>query len=264
MPDTSTRQTALVTGASGGIGLAFAEELARRGFDLVLVARTEAALRDLGTRLSEQHRVRCEAIAMDLATVDAADRLVAQLHGRPIDLLVNNAGFAQYGPFVETDPAVELQMLTLNVITLTRLSKLLLPAMVGRRSGRILNVASTAAFMPGPLMAVYYASKAYVLSFSEALAEELRGTGCTVTTVCPGPTRSGFQQRAAMEESKLVKRRKLLDASEVARLALDGTLRGDRLVLPGANSKLHSILPRLLPRALLPRLVRSAQAPDGG
>jgi uncharacterized protein len=253
--------TAIVTGGSSGIGLAFSEELARRGHDLILVARGEGQLREAAARLTERHGVRAEAIALDLATADAADRLIAQLQGRVVDVLVNNAGFAQYGLFVETDPQVELQMITLNVITLTRLTKLILPGMVGRRSGRVVNVASTAAFMPGPLMAVYYASKAYVLSFSEALHEELRGTGCTVTAVCPGATRTGFQERASMEDSKLVRGRKLLSADEVARQGIDGAFSGDPLVVPGAMSKLQSLAPRFVPRSLLPRLVRSAQAP---
>lgn len=260
MPD-SAPPTALVTGATSGIGLAFAEELARRHYDLVLVARGEADLQALDTRLSNAHGIRVDTVAMDLATVDAADRLVARIEGRTIDLLINNAGFAQYGPFVETDAAVELGMLTVNVVTLTRLTKLILPGMVARGSGRVLNVASTAAFMPGPLMAVYYASKAYVLSLSEALADELRDTGCSVTALCPGAVRTGFQERAAMEDSKLVKGRTLLDPAEVARQGLEGALRGDPLVVPGVMSKLQSIVPRFVPRAFLPRIVRSAQAP---
>lgn len=253
--------TALVTGASSGIGLAFCEELARREHDLVLVARGEEALREVAARLTDRHGVRADVVAMDLAAAEAADRLVDQLAGRPVQVLVNNAGFAQFGPFLETDPEVELQMIALNIVTLTRLTKLLLPAMVGAGYGRVINVASTAAFMPGPLMAVYYASKAYVLSLSEALAEELRGTGCSVTAVCPGATRTGFQERAAMEDSKLVRGRKLLDAAEVARQGIEGAFAGDPLVVPGALSKLQSLAPRFVPRSLLPRLVRSAQAP---
>ncbi len=263
MPDSTARPAALVTGATSGIGLAFAEDLARRHHDLTLVARGQDALDALAQRLAREHGIGCRAIAMDLSATDAADRLAESLGGARVDLLVNNAGFAQYGPFLETDPLVEMQMITLNVVTLTRLTKLLLPPMVARNSGRILNMASTAAFMPGPLMAVYYATKAYVLSFSEALAEELRGTGCTVTVVCPGPTRTGFQERASMEDSKLVKDRSLLDPADVAREGIDAALRGERLLVPGALNKVQSLIPRFVPRSLLPRLVRSAQERAG-
>ena len=259
MPDSIARPAALVTGATSGIGLAFAEELARRRYDLTLVARGQSALDELSERLAREHGVHCGGIGLDLAGIDAADRLVEKLGDARIDLLINNAGFAQYGPFLETDPVAELEMLTLNVVTLTRLTKLLLPRMVARRSGQILNTASTAAFMPGPLMAVYYATKAYVLSFSEGLAEELRGSGCSVTVLCPGPTRTGFQERAAMEDSKLVKGRNLLDPADVAREGIDAALRGDPLVVPGALNKVQSLIPRFVPRSLLPRLVRSAQ-----
>lgn len=264
MSDSPERPTALVTGATSGIGLSFAEELARRKYDLVLVARGEDELRQLSRRLEEQHGIDAHPLVLDLATQDSADRLVGQMGQQRIDLLVNNAGFAQFGPFAETDATVELAMLNLNIVTLTRLTKLILPSMIARGSGRVLNVASTAAFMPGPLMAVYYASKAYVLSFSEALAEELRGTGCTATVICPGATRTGFQERAKMEDSKLVRGRTLLDADEVAREGIEAALRGDTLVIPGTRDKLHSLLPRFLPRGLVPRLVRSAQAPTEG
>jgi uncharacterized protein len=262
MSASPSRQSALVTGATSGIGLAFAEELSRRGFDLLLVSRSEDELSELARRLAREHGVRADHVALDLSAPDSADRLTAAMGARRIDLLVNNAGFAQYGPFVETDAEVEMRMLNLNIVTLTRLTKLLLPAMVARGSGRILNVASTAGFMPGPLMAVYYASKAYVLSFSEALAEEVRGSGCSVTVLCPGPTRTGFQERARMEESKLVKGRRLLDATEVARRGIEAALAGETVVVPGVANRLQSLVPRIMPRSLLARLVRSAQAPD--
>lgn len=150
-------------------------------------------------------------------------------------------------------------MMQLNMITLTRLTKRLLPGMLERRWGRILNVASTAAFMPGPLMTVYYASKAYVLSFSEALNEELRGSGVSVTALCPGPTRTGFQARAQMEDSRLVQGKALLDSATVARAGYVGMLRGTSVVVPGFANKLQTLVPRLLPRTLVPSVVRHAQ-----
>jgi uncharacterized protein len=262
MPTPTRSLTALITGATSGIGLALAEELARRKYDLVIAARRAEELGVVAVDLSERHSIGVEKVALDLSEPDAADRLAGQLRldDRPIDVLVNNAGFAQYGPFVETDAEAELRMLYLNIFTVTRLTKLLLPSMVARGSGRVLNVASTAAFMPGPLMAVYYASKAYVLSFSEALAEEARGSGVTVTALCPGPTRTGFQARAEMEESKLVKNRSIMDAAAVAHAGIEGALRGRSLVIPGATNKLQTLVPRLLPRFLVPRLVKAAQA----
>jgi uncharacterized protein len=263
MPEALAGQTALVTGATSGIGLELATELARRGFHLVVVSRNAERVQAVATRLAKEHGIRADAIALDLSEPDAADRLMSELddRDRQIDVLVNNAGFAQYGPFVENDPEVELRMLHLNIVALTRLTKLLLPDMVVRGTGRVLNVASTGAFMPGPLMAVYYATKAYVLSFSEALAEELRGSGVTVTVLCPGPTSTGFQARAGMQNSKLVKDRRIMDAATVARAGIDATIRGTPVLIPGGINRLQSLLPRLLPRFIVTRLVRSAQSP---
>lgn len=254
-------KTALITGATGGIGLDLAECFARDRHDLVLVARRAAELEAVAARFMQQYGISVQTIVADLSEVGAADQVAAQLaeRGVQIDVLVNNAGFAQYGAFVATDADQELRMMQLNMITLTRLIKLLLPAMIARRSGAILNVASTAAFMPGPLMAVYYATKAYVLSLSEALHEELRGTGVTVTALCPGPTRTGFQARAQMEASKLVRGREIMDAQTVARLGYAGLRRGLALVIPGRMNQLQAALPRFVPRRLLPALVRRAQ-----
>src|SRR6185436_6905763 len=198
------RDLALVTGASSGIGADLARELAQGGHDLVLVARGEDKLKALAAELEKAHSIRARVISADLAQPDAAVQLVKQLGGTPIDVLINNAGYALYGRFAETDAADELRMIQVNIVALTQLAKLLLPGMLARKKGRILNVASTAAFQPGPLMAVYYATKAYVLSFSEALANELQGTGVGVTALCPGPTRTGFQKRAEIERTHLV------------------------------------------------------------
>src|SRR5712691_8172351 len=202
MPD---RKTALITGASFGIGQELAGIFAREGYNLVLVARTADKLRQLASELEKAHGTRSLILASDLAAPGAA----AYIHDQTtraditVDVLVNNAGFGQFGLFAENDLEECLQQIQLNVTTLTHLTRLYLPEMVARKSGRILNVASTAAFQPGPLMAVYYATKAYVLHFSEAIAEELRHSGVTVTALCPGPTETGFAAAADVGATRL-------------------------------------------------------------
>jgi short-subunit dehydrogenase len=254
------RPTALVTGASGGIGEAVARELAGRGHDLVLVARRERELQDLAQHLAAAHGVAAEVIPFDLAQPMAGAELAHVQRGRRIDVLVNSAGFADFKEFTAADLAKLRSMINVNVGALTELTHELLPGMIEQGSGRVLNVASTAAFMPGPVMAVYYATKAYVLSLSEAVAREVHGTGVTVTALCPGPTRTGFQARAAMESSKLVKGRSLMDAGTVARLGVDGLLAGRPVVVPGWNNKLQAVFPRFTPRRLVPVLVERAQS----
>src|SRR6202795_3291921 len=194
----SSTKTALITGASFGIGHELAGIFAREGYNLVLVARTADKLRQLASDLEKTHGTRSLILAGDLSSPGAA----AYIHDQTtraelaVDVLVNNAGFGQFGLFAENDLEECLQQIQLNITTLTHLTRLYLPDMLSRKSGRILNVASTAAFQAGPLMAVYYATKAYVLHFSEAIANELEGTGVTVTCLCPGPTSTEFQERA--------------------------------------------------------------------
>ncbi|HXO21376.1 MAG TPA: SDR family oxidoreductase, partial [Thermoanaerobaculia bacterium] len=250
---------ALVTGASSGIGREIARVLAANGFDLVLVARSGGPLQDLARELQGKHGGGARVIVKDLAVPTAPAEIAAELDRIAIDVLVNNAGFATYGPFAETDLAAELKEMQLNVVALTHLTKLFLPAMLARRWGRILNVASTAAFQPGPLMAVYYATKAYVLSFSEAIAEELSGSGVTVTALCPGPTESGFQDRADMHDSKLFAGKKIMDAATVARAAYDGLMAGKRIVIPGWRNRLLAESVRVTPRRLVTAVVRKMQ-----
>ncbi|HEU4326586.1 MAG TPA: SDR family oxidoreductase [Roseiflexaceae bacterium] len=258
---TNTRQTALITGASGGIGEELARIFAARGFNLALVARTESKLRALGSELAHQHGVSAAVFAADLADPAAPPQLAERLAvaGVTVDVLVNNAGFATYGNFAELDIDGELRLLQVNIVALSHLTRLLLPGMIQRGRGRILNVASTAAFMPGPLMADYYASKAFVLSFSEALNNELSGTGVSVTVLCPGPTSTGFQARAQMEQSKLVSGRAIMDAATVARAGFEGLMRERPVVIPGLMNRIQTFLPRLLPRAFVPAIVRQAQ-----
>ena len=252
--------TVLITGASSGIGLELARTFARHTHDLVLVARHEARLGELAGELAGLG-VRAHVVAADLASPGAAARLVDRVNadGLRIDVLVNNAGYGLFGAFTETALDTELRMIQLNIVALTELTKRLLPAMVARRSGRILNLASTAAFLPGPLMAVYYATKAYVLSFTEALASELEGTGVSVTALCPGPTASGFQAAARLEESKLVAGKKLPGAREVAEFGYEALMAGTTVAIPGVMNKLTAAMPRLLPRSAVRRIVRSAQ-----
>jgi len=253
-------KTALITGASGGIGYELALLLARDGFDCILVARSRDKLDELAARLESEFRVKTLVVARDLSKSTAVDEIYEEVSAASmsIDVLVNNAGFPVYGRFVDTDWQTELDMLQVNVVALTALTKLFVRGMVERRNGRILNLASTAAFVPGPLMAVYYASKAYVLSFSQALANELQGTGVTVTALAPGPTRTGFQKRGVMEDSRLV-RGQIADAKSVAAAGYHGMMRGKTIVIPGFSNKLIPWVARVSPRGAVTRVVRRMQ-----
>jgi uncharacterized protein len=256
-----SRPTALVTGASGGIGRDLAKLLAAGGHDLILVARSVDALDLLAAELRREHGVAAAVVGADLSEADAGARVAAEVEARGlrVDVLVNNAGVGLYGAYLETDGERELRMIQLNVMALTQLTKLLLPAMAARRSGRIMNVASVAAFQPGPYMAVYYATKAYVLSYSEALAEELSGSGVTVTCLCPGVTSTNFQATAELKRSRRGQRSITMDSATVARAGYDGLMRGKRIVIPGALNKALVQGLRLTPRRLVTRIVRTIQ-----
>jgi short-subunit dehydrogenase len=253
-------KTALITGASGGIGYELALLFARDGFDCILVARSHDKLNDLAARLESDFRVKTLVLAKDLSKPTAVAEIFEEVSAAaiPVDVLVNNAGYPVFGLFAETNLQNELEMLQVNVIALTALTKLFLKGMIERRSGRILNLASTAAFLPGPLMAVYYASKAYVLLFSEALANELQGTGVTVTALSPGPTRTGFQKRGQLEDSRLV-RGQIGDARSVALAGYRGLMAGKTIVIPGLSNKLIPWVVRLSPRGMVTRVVRRMQ-----
>lgn len=254
----SRRPLALVTGASSGIGRALALRLAREGFDLMLVARRQAELTALAGELAPSG-ARAEALAVDLSAPGAIAAVAAALGTRDLDLLINNAGFGVFGMFADNATERELAMIDLNVRVLTELSKRLLPAVIRARGG-IINVASTAAFQPGPWMAVYYATKAYVLSLSEALAEELADRGVRVMALCPGPTQSGFQGAAAMERSGLL-RMPLPSAEWVADAAWRAWRRGRRVCVPGWMNRSMVLSVRLLPRRWTTALVRMVSAP---
>jgi uncharacterized protein len=253
--------TALITGASSGLGEEFAKLAAADKHDIVLVARSLDKLNALAETLAKAHGIRATALAEDLSRPESVDVIVDVLAARgiTIDILINNAGFGTYGPFTETSAAEERQLIEVNITALSMLTKRFVKGMVERRRGWILNVASTAAFQPGPLMAVYYASKAYVLSFSEALANELEGSGVIVTCLCPGPTRTGFGERARMKESRLLEVKWVMDAPAVARAGYEGLKAGRTLVVPGLMNKVGVQVLRISPRRVVARVVRAMQ-----
>lgn len=253
--------TVLVTGASSGIGRELTRLFARDRYDLVLVARQQPVLESLAAELTREFGIVVHVIALDLADRGAAGELHAQLRQRAIDVdvLVNNAGFGMQGAFVELEAERQLQMIQLNVSTLTALTRLLLPAMIERRRGGVLNVGSTAAFQPGPLMAVYYATKAFVVSFSEALADEVAGSGVRVSCLAPGPTTTGFAAEAGAERSRLFQGT-TMSAAEVARIGYDGWQNGTPLVIAGTGNRLKAMLVRFMPRAMVLRAVRELNA----
>ena len=267
--DGGKRGTAVITGASGGIGEELAKLFAADGYDLVLVARSRDGLDRVGGALAAEHRVAFHAVPADLTDPSAPEAVFRAVRDAGVETsaLVNNAGFGLHGAFAAVDgkPANDLQreldMIQLNVTALTHLTKLFLPDMVARRRGRVLNVASTAAFQPGPFMAVYYATKAYVLSFSEAVAMELRGTGVTVTALCPGPTHTGFQKHADAEGTRLFHSPLVMNAPDVARIGYRGMQRGKRVVVTGALNRLLAVGTRLVPHSVSAKIVERGHEP---
>jgi len=248
----------LITGASVGIGAALARVFAKNGSEIALTARREPQLAALADEIAAAGHSRPHVVPIDLARGDAPARIAHELLVRGLEpaIVVNNAGFGLYGEAAELDRAEQLAMIDLNVKTLTDLSLRWLDSLARHRGG-ILNVASLAGFLPGPGMAVYYATKAYVLSFSEALHQELKAAGVRVTALCPGPVQTEFQSRAGMVNAppRLLAR----SAERVAREGYDGFMRGDRLVIPGLGNKIVSWLPRLLPRGAILRMTQASQ-----
>jgi short-subunit dehydrogenase len=249
--------TVLITGASGGLGHEFAKLFARDHHNLVLVARSGDKLAQVAAEL-QAHGVTVKTIALDLATPPAPKFLFDQLQreGIVVDILVNNAGFGAFGEFAQMPEGEILGQIQLNIAALTELTRLFLPPMVQRRTGRIVNVASTAGFQPGPLMAVYYATKAYVISFSEAIANEVRDSGVTVTCFCPGATHTGFARRAGNEKSRLFKQVGAMSAEKVALDGYRALMEGRTLAISGAHNWLVAQSTRFAPRKLVTALSR--------
>lgn len=254
----------LVTGASGGIGLEYARLAAQDGENLVLVARSVDRLNAVASTLRAECGVDVTVIAEDLTDGGSIGRIMDSLEARGIvvDALINNAGVGKLAPFAGMDEAAIDAMLALNVRSVTMLTRALLPGMIERKRGRILNVASTAAFQPGPLMAVYYATKAYVMNWSLALSLELEGTGVTVTCLCPGPTRTGFQDVAGMNRTAMFKSPLVMTAADVALIGRRALLRGTPLVVAGYRNAFFAFCTRLISRTLGGRIARRLQGAD--
>jgi uncharacterized protein len=259
---TYPNKTALITGASSGIGKALAENFAKDGYHLVLAARGVAKMQTLADDLQKRYGITVTVIGADLETNDGAVKLHADIKAKGITIsaLANNAGYGTFGEFKDSALAPELAMMQLNMNTVVVLTKLFMPDLLATQ-GKVLNTASTAAFQPGPYMAVYYATKAFVLSFSEAIAAELEGTGVTVTALCPGPTASGFQDKADMGASALVKGKKLPTADEVAAAGYKAMQRGQRVYIPGAMNWLMAQSLRITPRNMVTSLVKQMSKP---
>lgn len=259
----SARPTALVTGASRGIGLELARLLAADGHDLVLLARSEGPMRALAQELTESHGVAVRIELADLSDPAAPGAVVSRLEadGVAIDVLVNNAGFGSTGAFHTLDLATELRQVQVNVGALTALTGLLLPGMVRRGRGRVLNIASTAAFQPGPFMAVYFATKSYVLSFTEAIAFELKGTGVSATAHCPGATETGFAARAGNDKNKLFTKQKPAGAAVVAADAYRAMCAGKVVRIHGAANWVGAFSVRFSPRWAVPYVAASLNQP---
>ncbi|HID38815.1 MAG TPA: SDR family oxidoreductase [Calditrichaeota bacterium] len=251
----SSQQTALITGASTGIGYELAEVFARDHYNLVLVARSQKKLEKLAGNLERDYGIKTTVITQDLSVADGPQKIhdVLQKQGIEIDVLVNNAGFGNYGMFTETDWKTEAAMIQLNITSLTHLTKLFLPSMLKKGRGKIMNIASTAAFFPGPFMSVYYASKAYVLSFSQALSKELAGSGITVSVLCPGATKTEFSKVANMENARLFDSNLIIfmSAKEVAVQGYKGLMKNKSLVITGLANKLMIQSVRFIPRNLM-------------
>ena len=246
----------LITGASTGIGKELSKLCASDGRNLVLVSRDHEKLHLLAENLVAKYRIQVEVLPKDLSTIDSANEIFDKVFSLDleIDTLINNAGFGSLGAFHRSDLDNQLEMLRLNIVTLTQLTHYFLPAMIAKNSGKIMNIASTASFQPGPYMAVYYASKAFVLSFSEALSEELRETGVTSTALCPGPTRTEFQARAKLGKSNLM-RLGMHDAHRVAEVGYRAMVNGKTLAVPGLLNRLLMQSLRISPRVLVRRVV---------
>jgi hypothetical protein len=259
---TQSHPIALITGASSGIGKALAENFAEHGYDVILAARSVDKMQTHAANLEKRFGVTALVIASDLESPTGAGELHAEIkrHGLTLSALANNAGYGTFGEFKDASLDTQLAMMQLNMNSVVALAKLFLPDLLATK-GKMLNTASTAAFQPGPYMAVYYATKAFVLSFSEALAAELAETGVTVTAFCPGPTASGFQDKADMHHSGMVKGKRLPTSEEVARKGFRAMQHGRRVYIPGWKNWILAQLPSFTPRWLVTRIVMWVTGP---
>ena len=259
------KKTALITGASNGIGLELAKVHASKGDNLVLVARNKQKLDELKLELENQFNIKIHTIGKDLSQLNSAQEVYDETtrENIQIDYLINNAGFGDFGMFVESDWNKQQQMINLNISSLTQFTHLYLQEMVKRKNGKIMNVASTAAFQSGPTMAVYYATKAFVLSFSEAVNNEVKNKGITITTLCPGPTESGFKTAAAMEESRLFKYGKFPSSKAVAIYGYNAMMKGKTVAIHGVTNWLGANFVRFVPRSWMVLLIRKVQGKVG-
>ncbi len=258
----TNKPIALITGASGGIGKALCEEFAKDGYDLILAARSIEKMQLQSTELQKRYGIRVTVVGADLESASGAEQLHRQIKqsGMVLSALVNNAGYGTFGEFKDTALSATLGMMQLNMNSLVILTKLFLPDLLATK-GALLNVASTAAFQPGPFMAVYYATKSFVLYFSEGLACELEGTGVTVTALCPGPTASGFQDKAVMQASALVKNKKLPSAESVAASGYAAMKRGKRVHITGFVNNMLAQSIRVTPRNWVTALLKQLTKP---
>lgn len=254
--DIQNRNTALITGASSGIGYELSKLFAEHRYNLVLVARNVERLSELSKELIQNFNIHVKIIQKDLSLTCSAEEIFYEVESSniQIDILVNNAGAGANGLFHEIDYKKDIEMINLNIASLTILTKLFTQKMVERKKGRILNVASTGSYQPGPYIAVYYATKAYVLSFSEAITNELKDYGISVTTLCPGATKTEFSKRAGKADLKIA-----MDAKTVAMAAYDGLMRNKRLVIPGWKNKLAVAVSKLFPGNISAKAVREIQ-----
>ncbi len=246
-------KTALITGASSGLGLCLAKIFAREGYNVVLVARSEEKLNELKAEIESKYKKSAYVCPADLSSADSARKIFefTEQNKLSVDVLVNNAGFGDFGPFAESDLNKQTQMIAVNITALTQLCHLYMNPMIKRGSGKILNIASIAAFQAGPLMSVYYATKAFVLSLTEALSVELKGTGVTATVVCPGPIKTGFEDSARLENSGLFKHLKNSTAEEVAEFSFKALMKNKLIAIHGAGNRVTVTASKFAPRRLV-------------
>src|SRR5690606_16452791 len=252
-------KTALVTGAASGLGYELATLLAKDAYKLILVDIDAESLTKVKLELEQKFTVEVVTLVKDLGIKNVAEDIMHDINDAPIDVLINNAGFGLFGSFIETDWERGAEMLHVHILTTTHLTKLVLEGMVKRGAGKILNVSSLAAFQPGPLMAIYYASKGYMLSFSEAIANELKGTGVTVTALCPGPTKTAFQKTVSEDCSENKITFNMASAKTVAAYGYKAMLKGKSYAIPGRFNKFLAIIPRLVTRSAAAAIVRQIQ-----